>query len=88
MRKIYKKILIAIIMIYFVFTLVSQQKTLNTYKAAEKDYSKKIDQAQETNKTLVATKQNVTSIDYIEKAAREKLDMYLPNERVYIDIEK
>ena len=26
--------------------------------------------------------------EYIEEVAREKLDMYLPNERVYIDISK
>ena len=30
-------------------------------------------------------KQNITSLDYIEKLAREKLGMYLQNERVYID---
>ena len=28
------------------------------------------------------------SNEYIEQIAREKLDMYLPNERVYIDIGK
>ena len=26
--------------------------------------------------------------EYIEKIAREKLDMYMPNERVYIDVSK
>lgn len=33
MKKIYKKIIIAIFLIYFVVTLISQQKTLNQYKS-------------------------------------------------------
>ena len=37
---------------------------------------------------LVSTKDNVNSKEFIEQMAREKLDMYLPNERVYIDISK
>ena len=32
-------------------------------------------------------KSNVNSPEYIEAIAREKLDMYLPNERVYVDQE-
>jgi len=31
-------------------------------------------------------KENVNSKEYIERVAREKLNMFLPNERVYIDI--
>ena len=33
-------------------------------------------------------KANVNSNEFIESIAREKLDMYLPNERVYVDNEK
>ena len=39
-------------------------------------------------KKLLATKESVSSIDYIEEVAREKLDMYLPNERIYVDVDK
>ena len=35
---------------------------------------------------LVAKKENVNSKEYIEQIAREKLNMYLPNERVYLDV--
>ena len=31
-------------------------------------------------------KKNINSEKYIEEIAREKLDMYLPNEKVFIDI--
>ena len=88
MKKIYKKIIIIAIMIYFVGVLISQQKTLNTYKSAEADYKQQLEAATATKEALIKTKQSVSSLDYIEEVAREKLDMYLPNERVYVDIEK
>ena len=88
MKKVYKKIFIGIVILYFGMTLISQQKTLNSYKAAEAEYNEQIEEANATKEKLLATKQSVSSIDYIEEVAREKLDMYLPTERIYVDIEK
>ena len=88
MKKIYKKIIIAIFIIYFVVTIISQQKTLNQYKAEASVYAKQLEAAKETNSDLQATKADINSTEYIEEVAREKLDMYLPNERVYIDMGK
>ncbi len=88
MKKIYKKLIIAIFLIYFVVTIISQQKTLNQYKAEARTYSSQLKSATEVNTELQKTKSNVNSTEYIEEVAREKLDMYLPNERVYIDMEK
>ena len=45
-------------------------------------------QAQAEQEKLNETKNNINSNEYIEQIAREKLGMYLPNERVYIDIGK
>ena len=42
----------------------------------------------EKKEELLVTQENVNSEEYIEKIAREKLDMYLPNETVYIDASK
>ena len=50
--------------------------------------NEEIEKAQEENQKLNETKNNINSNEYIEQIAREKLDMYLPNERVYIDIGK
>ena len=88
MKKIYKRIIITLFLIYFVVTIISQQKTLNQYKAETTAYSKQLETANEKNEELNATKSNIDSTEYIEEVAREKLDMYLPNERVYIDIGK
>ena len=88
MKKIYRNILIITFLIYFIITVISQQKTLNQYKTESATYSKKLEEVQNTNADLTKTKENVNSPEYIEGVAREKLDMYLPNERVYIDMTK
>ena len=50
--------------------------------------SLQIEEAKTKNSNLIAKKENVNSKEFIEEIARDKLDMYLPNERVYIDIGK
>lgn len=88
MKKIYRNVIIAIFLIYFVVILVSQQKTLNQYSSEAEIYAKQLETATEENKDLNKTKEDVNSTEYIEQMAREKLDMYLPNERVYIDMNR
>lgn len=86
LKKPYKKMFILYISIYVIYTLITQQKTLNTYKKEEETYTKQIAQEQETNQELNQVKENVDSTEYIEDVAREKLGMYLPNERIFYDI--
>ena len=87
-KKIYKKVLLFVAICYIVNIFIAQQKTLTSYNAEINRYEEKIEEAEETKESLVAMKDNVNSQEYIEKIAREKLGMYLPNERVYIDIGK
>lgn len=85
-KKPYKKIAVLFIAIYVVYTLITQQKTINAYTREQKNYEKQIAEEKSTNETLLETKESVNSTEYIENIAREKLGMYLPNERVYYDI--
>lgn len=84
-KKIFVRLLIVIVGIYTIFTIFNQQKTLNQYSAESEDLSQQIAKEKETNKELNDQKDNVDSLDFIEQMAREKLDMYYPNEKVYID---
>ena len=84
-KKLIKKIVFIVIGIYICLTFISQQKTLNSYKMSQKYYEEEIESKIAYQDTLKATKDNINSEEYIEKMAREKLDMYLPNEKVYID---
>ena len=86
--KLYKKILILAFIIYFVYTLIMQQKTLNSYATEQDKYNEDIEVAEEEQNELQEMKDNINSDEYIEQIAREKLGMYYPNERVYIDVEK
>ena len=84
-KKIYFAILILIVGCYVVFTIVNQQQTLNQYSKDSEELSQQIAEQNEYKEKLLAEKENVDSLDFIEQNAREKLDMYYPNERVYVD---
>jgi len=78
-----------IALIVWIVMLVKQQINIKQYEEEINVLSSKIEVAEdELNQNKENLKQeqiNVDSAEYIEKLAREKLGMYLPNERVYID---
>ena len=84
-KKLLKRLIILLIAIYFIFTLVNQQKTLNQYSDNTEELNTQIAEAQEKKDELTKEKENVNSLEFIEQTAREKLDMYYPNEKVYVD---
>lgn len=83
-----KKICFIGISIYVISIFINQQKTLNSYKASQEYYQEEIETKLAYQETLKETKSNINSQEYIEEMAREKLNMYLPNEKVYIDKNK
>ena len=76
-------------LLYHEQNLQKQQLNISQYKDDINVLSQKIEVAEEKlqqdKQYLEEEKQNTNSLEYIEKLAREKLGMYLPNERVYID---
>ena len=80
-RKLYKKLLIIAIMLYVGITLINQQATLNDYTKTSESLAQELKEEEE----LANKKEEVNSLEFIEQTARERLDMYLPNERVYVD---
>ena len=84
-KKILRNIFIIAIIIYIVFVFINQQKTLNEYSKNTEELQQQIATEKATNEELNQKKDDVNSLDFIEEMAREKLDMYYPNERVYVD---
>lgn len=84
-KKMGKKLLLFAILLYIIYIFIGQQKTLDSYKTAQKYYSEQLNKQLAYQESLYDTRTNINSEEYIEEIAREKLDMYLPNERVYID---
>ena len=81
-----------IALIIWIVILIKQQINISQYKDDIKDLSSKIEVAEkeldDNKQNLEQEKKNTDSLEYIEKLAREKLGMYLPNERVYVDSTK
>lgn len=86
LKKIIKLLVIVTLAIYIICIFINQQKTLNSYKTSQEYYAMQLDKQNKYKEELKQLKNNINSPEYIEKIAREKLDMYLPNERVYIDV--
>ena len=84
-KKLYKKLLIILVLTYAIFTIVNQQKVLNQYSENSKQLATKIEEQEAYNDELIAEKKNVNSKEFIEQMAREKLEMYYPNEKIYVD---
>lgn len=81
-------IILVLFVIYAIFTFINQQQKLNSYSKDISYYNSQIEKLNEEKQELLAIEENVNSPEYIEEVARESLDMYLPNERIYIDISK
>ena len=84
-KKIYRRLFAVIIATYVIFTIANQQKILNQYSQSIDKLSQKINEEQEYKEELAKQKEDVNSLEFIEQTAREKLDMYYPNERLYVD---
>ena len=78
-----------IALIIWIVMLIKQQLNISQYQDEIKELSSKIDVAEneltQNKQDLEQEKKNTDSLEYIEKLAREKLGMYLQNERVYVD---
>ena len=88
MKKILKIVILLLIIGYILCTFVSQRKMLNSYAAEKSEYQNQIDEAKVEQNKLNEELQSLNSANYIEGVARDKLDMYLPNEKVFVDMDK
>ena len=84
-KKILRNIFIIAIIVYVAFVFINQQNTLNDYNKDTEKLNQQIASEKATNENLNEQKENVNSLEFIEEMAREKLDMYYHNERVYMD---
>ena len=85
--KVYK-VLVIVVLIYAAYIFYTQQIKLNAYNKEKQYYNDQIADLNAQKEELIVEKENVNSPEYIEDIAREKLDMYLPNEKVFVDISK
>lgn len=85
-----KSIFIIIFVGIFLFTLlkilITQEEKIKYYNIEYEHLSSKQKKLLNDKENLLKKKEIVNTDEYIENIAREKCNMYKPNERVYINI--
>ena len=84
-KKLIRNIIAFLALIYVIYTLFNQQKVLNQYAQNSEDLNSQIEAEKEYKEELAKKQSDINSDEFIENTARDKLDMYFPNEKVYMD---
>jgi cell division protein FtsB len=81
----FKNIFMVVFIGYTVITIINQQFSISALKETEQAAVSKIESVRKDNDKLVEMINNATSVEYVEKMAREQLGLVKSGERVYID---
>ncbi|MDD4503700.1 MAG: septum formation initiator family protein [Clostridiaceae bacterium] len=80
-----KNLFMIIFIIYAGITIINQQFAIYDLREAEQAEISRIESVKKDNDKLVEMINNATSVEYIEKMAREQLGLVKAGEKVYID---
>lgn len=83
--KLLKTILITAVMMYTGLTVFKQEAAFNRYDSEIEKYERLIEEEKLKNEQLVSTRTKISSREYVEEIAREKLGLVMPNEIVFVD---
>ena len=78
-------LIVLFLLTYSIVTLVKQETEIRKYDKIKQGYLEQIALAKEKNVEYKKYSEYVNSDEYIEKIAREKLRMLLPEEKIYIE---
>ena len=81
-----KVLILLFLMVYATYTFIKQEIEINKYEKEKLAYLEQINLANKKHEEYKHYSEYVNTDEYIEKIAREKLGMLLPEERVYIEI--
>ena len=73
---------------YFSYTFFDQQLKINRYNSQIEMYNKEIEAKQNLVEYYNTQSENITSDEYIESVARERLGLVKPYETIYVDANK
>lgn len=75
------------VFVYFVFTVVGQQKLIDAKKDEISKADSKVQEETRISKDLKHQKEIVNTDEYKEKVARDKLGMVKDGERIFMDVD-
>jgi len=75
----------SIILIFMLFQFINQKKMINEYKNNTSILKNQSNELKEEIENLTKQIEEVNSLEYIEKKAREDLGMIKKDEKIYVD---
>lgn len=88
MKKDYKGavilLIIATVIAIMINRIITEENRIVDLRKNLKYYTERYEEAKKENKKLKDDREKSTTDEFIEKNARNKLDMFFPNERIYI----
>lgn len=81
-------IVFLILIVYFSFTFLKQQFQINELNLELKDLNTKIVSKQLDTEEIKELSTKTSDPEYIEKLAREKLNLIKPYEKIFVDVNK
>ena len=85
LRRLLKTVIIIAVLMYCGIVMAKQEMSFQKYDNELKEYTTKISEEQIRHEQLIRTRNHITTKEYIEEVAREKLGLVMPNEIVFID---
>ena len=83
LKKLLKTIVITGLLMYAGLIMIRQELTFDKYNMEIEKYVRLIEEEELKNEQLIYTRTQISSKEYIEEIAREKLGLVMPNEIVF-----
>ncbi len=85
LKRLLKTIIVIAVLLYSGIVLAKQEMSFQKYDNELKSYNTMISEEEIKHEQLISAKNRITTKEYIEEVAREKLGLVMPNEIVFID---
>lgn len=88
MKKLFRKVLIIVFVIYVSVTLINQQLTIMRMEDRKAELNEQIQEAKAETEKLNKQLEEASSDAYVEQIAREKLGLIKDGDIIYVDVGK
>ena len=85
LKRLLKTIFVVAFLLYSCIAAAKQEISFHKYDNELKEYQARISEEEIKHEQLLSAKSRITTDEYIEEVAREKLGFVKPNEIVFVD---
>ncbi len=84
-KKLCKTVAVIAFLMYACLVVGKQEIAFQKYETEMKEYERLIEEEELRKEELIITKNQISSREYIEEIARDKLGFVMPNEIIFVD---